>query len=119
MKTKNVTLVAQEFIREFFSDCDGAMLVINKKEQFLEILVFYHLIHNQYQKVFHYHTWEISTKIYRTGNCYALLFPVAKNHRLVKKFSDGTIIKDNDHELETIRSEAQIMLERDQIYKRC
>ena len=116
MKAKNITLVAQKFIREFFSDCNGAMLVKNKKESLLEILVFYNLIHNQYQKVYYYQNWEISTKIYRTGSCYALLFPAEKNH-LVKMFSDGTIIKDNDHELEIIQSEAQIMLERNQIYR--
>ena len=117
MKANNITSAAQEFIREFFSDCDGAMLVKIRKESFLEILIFYHLIHNQYQKLYHYRTWEISTKIYRTGNCYALLFPVEKNRKLVRMFSDGTIIKDNDHKLETIQSEAQIMLERNQIYR--
>jgi hypothetical protein len=45
--------VDHELIREVFSDCDGAMLVKNKKEGLLEILVFYYLIHAQYQKVFH------------------------------------------------------------------
>lgn len=117
MKAKNITSVAQEFIWEFFSDCDGAMLVKNRKYPFLEILVFYHLIHNQYHKVFHYHKWEINTKIYRTGSCYALFFPEEKNRKLVKIFSEGTIIKDSDHELETIQSEAQIILEGNQIYR--
>jgi hypothetical protein len=117
MNTKNSTSVAHEFIREVFSDCDGAMLVKNKKEGFLEILVFYNLIHAQYQKDFHYHSWEISTTTYRTGDCYALIFPAGKHHKRVKMFSEGTIIKDNKHQLETIQAEARIMLERDQVYR--
>jgi hypothetical protein len=117
MNTKNSTSTAQKFIREFFSDCDGAMLVQSKKEGMLEIMVFYNLIHAHYQKDFHYHSWEISIATYRTGNCYALLFPVGKHHKRARMFSDGTIIKDNKRELEIIQSEAKIMLEREQIYR--
>ncbi len=117
MNTKSITSTAREFILEFFLDCDGAMLVKNKKEGVLEILVFYNLIQAQYQKDFQYHNWKINTTIYRTSNCYALIVPIGKNRMLVKMFSNATIIKDNKHELETIQSEARIILERDQIYK--
>ncbi len=116
MKANKNTSVAREFIGEFFSDCSGAMMVKSRKNQTLEILVFYNDINSHYQKVFHYHNWEISTKIYRTSNCYALLHPEENNHKLARMFSNGTILKDYDHEVETIQSEAQIMIESNHIY---
>jgi hypothetical protein len=103
---------AKEFINKYFPDCDGAMIVHPGEDHStsIEIIVFYHNINTHYHKNFTFRECNIDVKVYRTSNC---SFLATKNtpqaEDLVHILSQGTIIKDYNHEVETILAEAQSM----------
>ncbi len=116
MKASKKVGVARKFIHDFFSDCNGALMLKSSQDHFFEILLFYNHMNFYHQNVFQYHRWEISIKIFHTSSCYNLLRSNECSLKMVKGFSTGTIIKDHDYEIEILQLEAQIILENNQVY---
>ena len=117
---------AKDFINKYFPDCDGAMIVPAKGDNTLpiEIIVFYHNINIHYQKNFTFRGNDIDVKIYRTSNFSFLATENTwQSEDSVRLLSQGTIIKDYNHEVETILAEAQSMHKKEMgkstsVYKR-
>jgi hypothetical protein len=122
----NSRTTAKEFINKYFPDCDGAMIVHPEEDHNtpIEIIVFYHNINTHYHKNFTFRESNIDVKVYRTSNCSFLSTKNAwQAEDLVRLLSQGTIIKDYNHEVETILAEAQSMHKKEankntSIYKR-
>lgn len=107
---------AKDLISKYFSDCDGAMIVRPEKGKSndIEVIVFYHNINTNYQKRFSFQGMQINVKVYRTSHCSFLAIGYQNPHidTLVNLLSQGTIIKDYNHEVETIMTEAQQVREK-------
>ena len=111
----DLVTTAREFINKYFPDCDGAMIVHQEDTTTnIEIIVFYHNINTHYHKSFNFRGSNMDVKVYRTSNCSFLSFGDHSQHTdaLVRLLSQGTIIKDYNHEVETIMAEAQLMHEK-------
>ncbi len=118
---------AKEFLNIYFPDCDGAMVVHPEKNKatHIEIIIFYHNINTHYHKKFNFRETAIDVKVYRTSNCSFLSTdkPSPQTDALASLLSAGIIIKDYNHEVETILAEARTMREKEirknsPIYKR-
>ncbi len=120
------TATAKDFINKYFPDCDGAMMMPAEGDDMspIEIIVFYHNINIHYHKNFTFRGNSIDVKVYRTSNCSFLATEnTPQAEEIVRLLSQGTIIKDYNHEVETILAEAQSMHNKEvgknpSIYKR-